>query len=106
IRGVFEDVAVLEIDLPGARERECTREVRFKNLPTLPLKLKRIHRCRYQHEDFRGHRSVASRSSISDHSSQRQLLCQIMKISVRVKGDWFAVPVPQPTQQTLRWLGE
>ena len=29
-----------------------------------------------------------------------------MKISVRVKGDWFAVPVPEPHQQSLKWLGE
>lgn len=28
-----------------------------------------------------------------------------MKISVRVKGDWFTVPVNLPDQQTLAWLG-
>lgn len=29
-----------------------------------------------------------------------------MKISVRVKGEWFAVPVADPTKQTVKWLGE
>lgn len=28
-----------------------------------------------------------------------------MKISVRVKGDWFTVPVPKPFEQTIKWLG-
>lgn len=28
-----------------------------------------------------------------------------MKVSVRVKGDWFTVPVNLPDQQTLAWLG-
>lgn len=29
-----------------------------------------------------------------------------MKISVRVKGEWFAVPVADPEKQTVKWLGE
>ena len=29
-----------------------------------------------------------------------------MKISVRVKGEWFAVPVPEPLNQSVKWLGE
>nr|XP_027200650.1 histidine ammonia-lyase-like [Dermatophagoides pteronyssinus] len=28
-----------------------------------------------------------------------------MKISVRVKGDWFTVPVPKPTELTIKYLG-
>ena len=29
-----------------------------------------------------------------------------MKISVRVRGEWFAVPCIQLDQQTIRWLSE
>ena len=29
-----------------------------------------------------------------------------MKISVRVKGEWFAVPVPEPYSLMVEWLGE
>ena len=29
-----------------------------------------------------------------------------MKISVRVKGEWFAVPVSNPQSQTIEWLSE
>ncbi len=29
-----------------------------------------------------------------------------MKISVRVRGEWFAVPCVQLNEQTIRWLSE
>lgn len=29
-----------------------------------------------------------------------------LKVSVRVRGEWFLVPCSSPSKQTVRWLGE
>lgn len=36
---------------------------------------------------------------------QQQKSMKHMKVSVRVRGEWFAVPCSSPTKLTVRWLG-
>lgn len=50
---------------------------------------------------------LPNRPQLSVLSALRILpLSEAMKISVRVKGEWFAVPVTDAKRQTVKWLGE